>query len=248
MLQIAGLEKAFDGRPVLRGIDLDVAAAESVALVGANGSGKTTTLRAIAGLTIPERGRIVVAGIEAIRHPREARARMSYMAQKAAFPDTLTVRETLGVVAKLRRLDPRRVDIELADCGLEEAADRRVSTLSGGQRQRVALAAALLPDVALYLFDEPSANLDAAAAETLARRVARLRAEGRAVLFTTHVVADVDVLGTRVQHLDEGRCSEAAAQAEYVSTFAARPAPAWIDARRLWRPIAGAGAGTAGPR
>lgn len=207
MLKISGLEKAFGGHPVLRRVDLVVGSSEAVALVGANGSGKTTTLRAIAGLTRPDRGTVIVGGIDTLRRPREARRLMSYMPQRPAFPDTLTVREILDAVARLRGLPAHRVDEELAGCGLENVAGRLVADLSGGQRQRVALASVLLPDVELVLFDEPSASLDAAAADLLVRRVAALRARGCAVLFTTHVATDLDAIATRVERIEDGRCA-----------------------------------------
>jgi ABC-type multidrug transport system ATPase subunit len=248
MLEVVGLEKAFDGRPVLRGLSLRLGPADGVALMGDNGSGKTTTLRAIMGLTVVDRGRILVDGVDAIVRPVEARRRLSYMAQKAAFPDTITVREALRVVARLRGVAPVRIDEEIADCGLEAAADARIVTLSGGQRQRVALAAALLPDVGLYLFDEPSANLDAVAGATLARRVRRLRAAGRAVLFTTHVLADVAALGARIERLENGRCRDAEVERAPETDLApVGHAARWMGGG-LWRRLAGAGAGAAGSR
>lgn len=205
MLEIAGLTKSFDGRSVLRGLDLSVGAGESVALLGGNGSGKTTTLRAVAGLVLPDSGRITVDGLDARRDGRKARARLSFLPQKSVFPGTLSVRETLAVAARLRELSESRIARELSECGLLEAADRPVSALSGGQRQRLGLAVAFLPDVALYLFDEPTANLDPPSLDVFFRRARELREGGRAVLFTTHVAADVEKLATRVEVLAEGR-------------------------------------------
>src|SRR6185503_4644611 len=99
MLAIAGLCKAFGGRRVLDGLDLQVEPGESVALLGANGSGKTTTLRCVVGLAHPDRGRIEVAGIDVRLNSVAARTRLSYLPQKSVFPATLSVRETLEVVA-----------------------------------------------------------------------------------------------------------------------------------------------------
>jgi ABC-type multidrug transport system ATPase subunit len=203
---VSGLEKAFDGRPVLRGVDLEVHGEEAVALVGANGSGKTTTLRAIIGLTIPDRGAIRLGQLDVLRHPRESRRRMSYMPQRPVFPETLTAREILDTVARLRGIGPWRVDEEIAACGLDAFASHRVAELSGGQRQRLALAATLLPDAELYLFDEPSASLDRAAIDLLVQRVSALRTGGRGVLFTTHVASDLEALSTRVERIQDGWC------------------------------------------
>jgi len=204
MLEIAGLAKSFEGRAVLDGVDLCVEAGEGVALLGGNGSGKTTTLRAIVGLTAPDRGRVRVAGIDVVACPREARRLLSYLPQKALFPSTLTVREVLGVAARLRYVPDSRVEEELDRCDLMSHAERFVATLSGGERQRLGLAVAFLPDVPLFLFDEPTANLDVRALEIFFRRASGLVADGRSVLFTTHVSADVDSLATRVARLQDG--------------------------------------------
>ena len=205
MLTVAGLTKSFDGRRILDGVSLDVSAGESVALLGANGSGKTTTLRCIVGLVRPDGGRMAIGGIDARRDPVAARRRLSYLPQKPVFPPTLTVRETLGAVAALRRVGRTAIDREVDASGLGPFADREVSRLSGGERQRLAMAIAFLPDVDLYLFDEPSANLDPAASRILLHRARQLRRDGRTLVFTTHVSSDVRQLATRTVVLRDGR-------------------------------------------
>lgn len=215
MLTLTHVTKAFGGRRVLDGFDLEIGAGESVALLGANGSGKTTTLRCIVGLARPDSGRIALGGVDMARHPIQARRHLSYLPQKSVFPPTLTVRETLTVVAQLRGLTSREVDRELESCGLAPLADRGVGHLSGGERQRLAMAVAFLPSVDLYLFDEPSANLDPAASRMLFQRARQLKREGRTLLFTTHIPADVRHLATRIALLRDGRVeSEGAGQFE----------------------------------
>jgi Cu-processing system ATP-binding protein len=205
MLTLAGIGKSFGARSVLSDLALEVGAGESVALVGANGSGKTTTLGCIVGLVRPDRGHITIAGIDVSRRPSEARAHLSYLPQRPVFPLTLTVRETIAVVARLRRLAADSVDREIDACGLMALADRNVGHLSGGERQRLAMAVAFLPSVDLYIFDEPSANLDPTASRILFQRARQLKRDGRALLFTTHVPADVRHLATRVALLRGGR-------------------------------------------
>ena len=207
MLEIVGLRKSFAGREVLRGVDLTVAPGECVALLGGNGSGKTTTLRAIVGLTIPDEGEIRVEGIDVATDPKSARGRLAFLPQKSVFPATLVVREALEVVARLRGISAVRVEEEISRCELDAVADRSVATLSGGERQRLGLAVALLPDAKLSLFDEPTANLDPQALSIFFRRVADLRQAGRAILFTTHVRADVETIATRAVLLDRGKIS-----------------------------------------
>ena len=215
MLTLTGVTKAFRDRRVLDDLSLEVRAGESVAMLGANGSGKTTTLRCIAGLARPDTGRIVIGGADLARESILARGRLSYLPQKSVFPPTLTVRETLAVVARLRGVAPVAVDRELGACGLEALADRGVGHLSGGERQRLAMAVAFLPPVDLYLFDEPSANLDPVASRMLFQRVRQLKRDGHTLLFTTHIPADVRHLATRIVLLRDGRIeSEAAGQFE----------------------------------
>jgi len=211
MLKVSGLEKSFGAAHVLRGVDLSIASGESVALLGANGSGKTTTLRCIMGLARPDAGTIDLAGVDAVARSADARAHLSYLPQRPAFPATLTVRETIAVVARLRGLPTSAVDREVNACGLEALADHAVSHLSGGERQRLAMAIAFLPDVQLYIFDEPTANLDPTASRLLFRRARQLRRHGCTLLFTTHVPADVRHLASRVVLLRDGRIESSAA-------------------------------------
>jgi len=213
MLTLTGLTKTFGGHRVLDGLDLEIGAGESVALLGANGSGKTTTLRCIVGLARPNAGRISIAGIDTITESLRARRRLSYLPQKSVFPPTLTVRETLAVVARLRGTASSAVDRELESCGLTALAERNVGQLSGGERQRLAMAVAFLPTVDLYLFDEASASLDPGASRILFRRAKQLQRDGHTLLFTTHIPADVRHLATRAVLLRDGRIESGAAGA-----------------------------------
>jgi ABC-type multidrug transport system ATPase subunit len=213
MLTLNALTKSFRTRRVLDGVDLHIDAGERVALLGANGSGKTTTLRCIAGLATPDRGSIAIAGFDLATDSIRARGRMSYLPQKSVFPPTLTVRETLQIVARLRGLAADGVEREIHACGLDALASAGVGHLSGGERQRLAMAVAFLPAVDVYLFDEPSANLDPVASRILFQRARQLAAEGRTLLFTTHVPADVRHLATRIVLLRNGRIESDAAGA-----------------------------------
>jgi ABC-type multidrug transport system ATPase subunit len=210
-LTLSGVTKSFDGRRVLNGLDLAVRSGESVALLGANGSGKTTTLRCIVGLAHPDAGRIEVAGVDGVHRPLDARRRISYLPQTSAFPPTLTVRDTLAFVARVRGVGRREVDREIEACGLTSLGDRNVGQLSGGERQRLAMAAAFLPDVDVYLFDEPSVNLDPLASRLLFQRARQLRRDGRTLLFSTHVPADIRHLASRAVFLRHGRIDAEAA-------------------------------------
>lgn len=234
MLILLGLEKSYGNRRVLAGADLSVGAGDAVALVGGNGSGKTTTLRCIVGLARPDAGRVEVDGVDALVRPREALARVSYLPQKPSFPATLTALEVIGVAARLRRQPPAVVEREIEQCGLTTVANRVVSQMSGGERQRVGLAVTFVADVPLYVFDEPSASLDPLATAVLIERARRLRKEGRAVLYSTHVAADIDQLATRVALLRHGRI-EIVDDPDLCGEAATAPRPATAGERALQR-------------
>jgi ABC-type multidrug transport system ATPase subunit len=234
MIEIVGLEKSYADRCVLNGAAMTVGAGESVAVVGANGSGKTTTLRCAVGLARFDRGQIRIDGIDLAAQPREARSRLSFLAQRTDFPPTLTVREILRVVADLRGAPSRSVEREIALCGLERVANRTAGTLSGGERQRVAMAAMFIADVSTYLLDEPTVSLDPVGTRLLIDRLRALREQGRAVLFTTHVHGDIERLATRVVILRAGRVVPVteleAAGERHVSIAVSGRVEAWMDA------------------
>jgi ABC-type multidrug transport system ATPase subunit len=215
-----------------------------MALVGANGSGKTTTLRCAVGLAHPATGRILIDGIDMRARPCEARARLSYLAQRTEFPATLTVREILTVVAELRGAPTRNVDREIAMCGLSRVAARIAGQLSGGERQRIALAAMFIPDVAAYLLDEPSTNLDPIGIRLLVDRLTAARDAGCAVLFTTHTAGELEELATSIATLRGGRIITLANEVEprerQISIVVTGPADDWVaiavrgGATRAW--------------
>ncbi len=204
MIELLGLHKTYGTRVVLSDATLTVRGGESIALIGANGSGKTTTLRCAVGLARPASGRILIDGIDMTARPCDARARLSYLAQRTEFPTTLTVHEILSVVAELRGADAATVNREISLCGLGRLAGRTVGQLSGGERQRIAIAALFIPDVGAYLLDEPTMNLDPIGVQVLVERLAAARDAGRAVLFTTHATAELAELATAVATLRDG--------------------------------------------
>src|SRR6476660_10205780 len=135
MLELMDLHKRYGEHQVLKGASAVVRAGESLALLGGNGSGKTTTLRSIVGLHHLDSGSITIDGVDVERRPRDARTRVSYLPQRFAFPTTLTVREILQVIVKLRGLADRDAERELSLCGLQRLTSRTVAGLSGGERQ-----------------------------------------------------------------------------------------------------------------
>jgi ABC-type multidrug transport system ATPase subunit len=201
--------KAFDYRPVLRGVDLRVRTGEVVAILGANGSGKSTLLRLIAALLQPTRGTVTLFG-QSARPTAELRRRIGLVPHQSLLYESLTVEENLWFFAGLYGVAPARVAAVLEDAGLPLLRRRRVRILSRGQCQQVDLARALLHDPELLLLDEPFTGLDLAAAARLAASIHRSSGV-RTVIFSTHDLADARALATRAAVLRGGRLEPAVA-------------------------------------
>lgn len=211
-LEIRNLTKRFASLTAVSDLSLTVEAGEAVALLGPNGSGKTTTLRCVAGLLHPDSGTVRFAGnLDLHRDFRAARRRFAFLPQKASFPPNLRAVEVLELHARLRSRGAhggatRGIPEVLAEAGFgDRDRERLVTELSEGMRQRLAVAVASLPEVPLMLLDEPTASLDPQAAVRFREVVHRWRDQGRAVLFSTHVLTDVQELADRVAVLVDGR-------------------------------------------
>ena len=199
-LSIRGLSKAYGPHVVLRDVTLDVEPGTIGVVSGANGTGKSTLLRCLAGLIAFE-GSASVAGVP-IDGRREARALLGYMPQSVSLPESVTVGEVLTFFADLRGV-PASEPSELPE-GFLPATERPVGILSGGQRQRVALAVALLGRPALLLLDEPVANLDEVGREGFWETLRRLSEEGVATLIASPMPSDLAGVADRAIVLDEG--------------------------------------------
>ncbi|WP_068140845.1 ABC transporter ATP-binding protein [Limnochorda pilosa] len=223
MLEAVDLRKTFPPplrgwrrRPVgeatvaVDGVSFRVGPGEVVGLLGPNGAGKTTAVRMLATLILPTSGTARVRGIDVVRRPLEARAHLGVMlgGERTTYWK-LTGRENLGYFGTLYRVPPavlrQRISEILRRFDLEEKADQLVERYSSGMKQRLALARAMLPDPPVLLLDEPTVGLDPRAARSLRDLIAELRADGRAVLLTTHNMQEADELSDRVLIIDRGR-------------------------------------------
>ncbi len=203
MISAKDLRLALQGRTILDGLTFEVSRGEAVALVGANGSGKTTVLRCLLGL-VPFEGTAAIGGHDVVREPIAARALTGYLPQRPAFGD-MTAEEALRFVAHLRRVPSGRVLPALQRVGLERHAAACARTFSGGMQQRLSLAAALLADPPVLLLDEPTASLDRAGQRAFLELAASLRDEGRTLLLASHRAEEIERLATGVIELHEGR-------------------------------------------
>lgn len=204
MIRIEGLTKRYGKSTVVDGFDLQVGGGSTVALWGPNGAGKTTVLLCILGFLHYE-GTVEVGGFDARSEGKRVRSLVGYVPQRPGFYDDLTVEDTLAFSSGLRRLQGAGVSEAVERVGLGPHRNKRVGALSGGMRQRLALAVALLPDPPVLLLDEPTSNLDAAGRSDLLAELARLRAMGKTVFFTSHRPEEVDQLADRVITMESGR-------------------------------------------
>jgi ABC-2 type transport system ATP-binding protein len=206
-LHVQGLEKSFGEVRVLRGVDFDVAPGSILALLGANGAGKTTVVKILSTLLKPDAGTATVTGFDVGTEPADVRASISLTGQFAAVDEVLTGRENLVLIAHLRHLeDAGRIAEELlVRFRLADAAERRVSTCSGGMRRRLDIAMSLVGDSPVIVLDEPTAGLDPPSRLEVWTTIKRLAGQGTTVLLTTQYLEEAEQLADRVAILHQGR-------------------------------------------
>jgi heme exporter protein A len=208
-IQTRSLSKVFGHRRVLSEIDLDVARGESVALTGANGTGKTTLLHLLASALRPSAGEVRWFGRPATGAPA-ARRLIAMVAHETFLYPHLTLRENLIFAARMCDVPgpARRADDLLRSIGLASHAHRSPTRISQGMRQRVAVARALVHDPRILLLDEPFSGLDAQGADWLLNLLLHLRDRGRTLCFAVHDEQKVRRLAHRVVRLQSGRLEE----------------------------------------
>jgi ABC-type multidrug transport system ATPase subunit len=178
------------------------------ALVGPNGSGKTTTLHVLAGLATPDGGTAAVAGHDVVTDRTAAQAHLAFLPQDVRFHEALTPRQVLRFYAGLRRQPAGRIDALLETVALTDAADRRCGALSGGMRQRLGLAVLEGADVPVLLLDEPALSLDPEWRAVLMDRLRARADEGAAVLLATHLLDVWAPVVDRVLRCEDGQVRE----------------------------------------
>jgi Cu-processing system ATP-binding protein len=205
MIRFRQFTKRFGAQLAVDNLTLEVASGEVVALLGPNGSGKTTSLKAAAGLVRPTAGEVCIGEPPRSTAEPAARKACSYLPQKVAFPEALSGREVVDFYRAIRSAPEARVDLVLKFASLNGASGRLVGTYSGGMVQRLGLAVAMLPDAPVMLLDEPTAALDPDGLCAFYGLVERRRTGGQSVLFTSHQLGDVERLADRFAVLVEGR-------------------------------------------
>mgnify|MGYP001561793777 FL=1 len=208
MIELRQLSKAYGAVTALSNLDLSVPEGCLYGLLGPNGAGKTTTLRILATLLAPDRGSVQVDGVDALRHPREVRRLLGYVAQEVAIDKILSGRELLqlqGDLYHLNRADrDHRIDDLIDRLGMEPWIDRRCGTYSGGRRRRPDLAAGLLHRPRLLVLDEPTVGLDIESRSAIWQLLNQLVEAGTSVLLSSHYLEEIEALADRMAIIDAG--------------------------------------------
>jgi ABC-2 type transport system ATP-binding protein len=210
MIRCESVSLSYDGvRDAVRDLDFTVAVGSLFALVGPNGAGKTSTLRMLATLQEPTRGRIVVDGIDAARDPEAVRRRVGYLPDHFALYDQMTPVEYLDFFGRCYEVDEttrrRRSDALLEEFDLGQKRASPIRALSRGMRQRLGVAKTLMHDPKVLLLDEPASALDPGARLKLREALGRCKARGLAVLVSSHILPDLAGLADAVGIMEGGR-------------------------------------------
>ena len=206
VIAVHGLEKSFKDVHVLRGVNLEIARGSIFALLGSNGSGKTTTVKILSTLLKADAGTVLVNGYDVAAHGAQVRESISLTGQFTAVDEILTGRENLVLMARLRRQpDPGRIAADLlARFSLTDAGGRRVATYSGGMKRRLDIAMSLIGDPPIIFLDEPTTGLDPQARLEVWDTVKGLASRGTTVLLTTQYLDEAEQLADRIAVLHEG--------------------------------------------
>lgn len=209
VIETRGLTKRYGKVVAVDGLELSIEAGEVYGLLGPNGSGKTTTILMLLGLTEPSAGTVRVLGLDPAREPLSLKRQVGYLPDSVGFYGEMTAWENLAYIARLnglpRALAQQRMERVLERMGLAEVAQRPVSTFSRGMRQRLGLAEVLLKEPKVVILDEPTLGLDPEAAQEFLKMIQGLKNEGITVLLSSHLLHQVQAICDRVGLFHQGK-------------------------------------------
>ena len=203
MIDLIDVNKHFGKLQALIGINARFIEGECIALIGPNGCGKTTLIKSILGMVIPDSGDILING-KSIKNQFEYRKQIGYMPQIGRYPQNMTIGQVISMIQTIRT-DVKTFDTELLEkFSLTEMYDKRMHTLSGGTTQKVSATLAFLFNPKILILDEPTAGLDPLAADILKNKIVQEKKNGKLILITSHLLDELDELITQVIYMQEG--------------------------------------------
>ncbi len=205
MLESIALCKSFGKLKALDDVSIRMNTGQAVSLVGPNGSGKTTFLKCLLGLVIPDSGALTLHGAS-ILQDWDYRRHIGYMPQIGRYPENMRVGQVFQMIQEIRQGSYTRLDDDLIRAfEIEKITNKSMRTLSGGTRQKVSACLAFLFDPQVLILDEPTAGLDPIASEILKEKVLSEKEKGKLVLITSHILSDLDELTTDVMYIMDGK-------------------------------------------
>lgn len=205
MILATNVTKRFGKLKVLDAINLSCNKGESIALIGPNGSGKTTFIKCLLGMVVPDSG-FITFDKQNIKQDWQYRSKIGYMAQIGRFPENMTIAQVIAMMKDIRKPYTQHLDEELFEqFELGKLLDKRMRTLSGGTRQKVGACLAFMFDPEVLILDEPTAGLDPLSTEILKAKISKEKANGKLILITSHVLSDLDEIISQVIYMQEGR-------------------------------------------
>ena len=211
---VRGLTKSFFDEArgevhAVRGIDFECRAGEIFGLLGANGAGKTTTLRMLSTILTPTAGSATILGHDAVADPPAVRRQIGFYSASTALYPRLTARETIDFFARINQYPadkvPERVDFLIERFGITRYAAARVDKLSSGMKQKVSIARTVAHDPPVLIFDEPTVGLDVLNALEMQEVIREFRAQGKTILFSTHIMSEAEKICDRIAIIHDGR-------------------------------------------
>ena len=212
-VQVQDLQKTFfdESRGEVKAVDgvtFSCQAGEVFGLLGANGAGKTTTLRMLSTVLKPTGGSATIMGYDVLREPEAARESIGFYSASTPLSPRLTGRETLQFFARINQYPPEkleaRVDALVERFGIQEYMNARVEKLSSGMKQKVSIARTIAHDPPVLIFDEPTVGLDVLNALEMVKVIRELRAEGKTIIFSSHIMSEVEKLCDRIAIIHRG--------------------------------------------
>jgi len=213
LIELHGLSKRFKEVQAVDDLSFEVKGGEIFGLLGENGAGKTTTLRILATMLKPTSGTANICNFDIIKQPLEVRRHIGILfGGEAGLYDRLTARENIAYFGKLNDMDDevlnKRIDMLCHTLEMDEFIDRKVGKFSKGMKQKVTIARAIVHDPEVMLLDEPTVGLDVTAARTLQDFIAQCRDQGKAVIFSSHIMSEVERLCDRIGVIHKGRLKD----------------------------------------